>query len=259
MELQWSHTSLLDTPPPTKPRDALEQLTCNGLEDKCKMGNMAEMKAFLHSIPIRINIEYMTIRKVLVEMTDLFAAVKVRGVTADAEEKEGEFSESSGFHDDSTRGVARVAYINFAPFQEVSLYGFLWTFSTEVAKCVLKDHKAIYTGASEILGGLADNVFTKAGHVLQKAELLVPPNLNLFRRKAGGVSPRIHRISASKTAPTAEEGKGRVMTEPSSSVACTTPGSTFQGTPPSKKPPSRRYITRLRKASGAGTTTAGEV
>ena len=39
MSLQWMHTSRLDPPPSTPKSGALTQLTANGAEDSCKIGN----------------------------------------------------------------------------------------------------------------------------------------------------------------------------------------------------------------------------
>ena len=108
----------------------------------------------MHGIPIRLNIDFFTIRKVVVEMTDLFAGVKAR---APSEEEVAAAAPAAGaaaaastsaefFHDDSMRGVARVGSLDFAPFEDVSLYDFLYTFATRVIKIAALDYKAIYTG-----------------------------------------------------------------------------------------------------------------
>ena len=73
MEMQWAHRQDAPPPSPRKAQNAMSQLTGNGLEDKVRMGNFAELKSFLHDIPIRINVELFIVRKVIVEMTDLFA------------------------------------------------------------------------------------------------------------------------------------------------------------------------------------------
>ena len=44
------------------------QLGANELEDKCKMGNMAELKAFLNGLPIRLTCDWLVIRKAQVSL-----------------------------------------------------------------------------------------------------------------------------------------------------------------------------------------------
>eukprot|EP00966_Prymnesium_polylepis_P102395 2372119-Prymnesium_polylepis.1 len=118
MALHWWHSPGVEAPPMPKLQGAMTQLTCNGLEDKCRLGNVGELKGFLHNIPIRINVDFFVVRKVMVEMTDLFAGTGSKtGAKAGAESHHG-------YYDEGMQGVARIEQLAFAPFTDNSIYDF---------------------------------------------------------------------------------------------------------------------------------------
>ena len=151
MAVQWTHTDLLD--PPTNwqmtasphaggrltgpSKSPLEQLDSTGGDDGLRFGNWAEFKAFLHNIPIRINTDHFVLRRVTIEMSDLFVGAG-KGVDG-----------------------ARNAYIkelSFSRFKEVSLYSFFEVFALAVIKRVSLDFSALYTTTMEIFSGLGTNM-----------------------------------------------------------------------------------------------------
>ena len=77
MEIHYTHSDLIDPLPPVmEGYDAIGQLGKYPLEDKCKLGNMAELKAVLSGLPMRFDIEFFLIRKAYIEMSDLFVGAK---------------------------------------------------------------------------------------------------------------------------------------------------------------------------------------
>ena len=77
MEIHYTHSDLIDPLPPVmEGYDAIGQLGKYPLEDKCKLGNMAELKAVLSGLPMLFDIEFFLIRKAYIEMSDLFVGAK---------------------------------------------------------------------------------------------------------------------------------------------------------------------------------------
>ena len=74
MAIHYTRSELLEPPflwdlhstqpkPQRKEKNALDQLNAYPMEDTCKFGNMAELKALLDGLPMRFDIELFQIRK----------------------------------------------------------------------------------------------------------------------------------------------------------------------------------------------------
>ena len=141
MALHLTHSPHVDPLPPSKPMKALDQMSQNEVEDKCKFGNMAELKAVLDGLPIRFDIEWFIIRKVTLEISDLFSQVKT-GKAAEA-------------MDDS---VVRIESVTFSPFKNVTLLGLMEQIYNELFLKVATDAGALGSALGEIFSGLGENM-----------------------------------------------------------------------------------------------------
>ena len=150
-------------PKKAAPRPPIVQLNEGSAEDALRLGNLGEVRAFLTSLPIRLDIERMTLRKVSVEMTDIFAGNSAHQVASSASERssqgaDGEAGDGKGSKDAKEAGVVYVKELAFAPFVDADLYTFLETFFRQCAARVLWDRTAIISAATEIFGGVVQNM-----------------------------------------------------------------------------------------------------
>ena len=147
MAMQWTNTTLLETAEEQrahrKPLTAFEQLDTNSEEDKLKMGYFPELKQYLYNVPIRFDIDFMTIRKARVDLSDLFVGIK----TGDSTMK-----------DSGSGNVVIVDQLNFKPFVNTTLYSFLEVLMTQTAARVLQDRRALATAVTDVASGLAENI-----------------------------------------------------------------------------------------------------
>ena len=168
MAMQWTSTSPLETAEEQrahrKPLDAFKQLDTNSEEDKLKMGYFPELKQYLYNVPIRFDIDFMTIRKARVDLSDLFVGVK----TGDAAMK-----------DSGGGNVVIVNELNFKPFVDTTLYSFLEVLMTQTATRVLQDRKALATAVTDVASGLAENLSRIGKYSLS------PMNFTKKSKKAG--------------------------------------------------------------------------
>ena len=116
MALQWTHTTLLDPPKPRKPTGAIEQLGSTGDDDTLRFGNWKEFKGWLHGVPIRFDIDHFAIRRLTIEMSDLFVGA------------------GAGVADGTNN--AYVDNITFKRFNRVSMYEFFEVLATQVRASV---------------------------------------------------------------------------------------------------------------------------
>jgi len=159
MALHLTHSELIDPLPPLKPAKALDQLSANDVEDKCKFGNMAELKQVLSGLPIRFDIEYFTIRKAVIEMSDLFSHVKS--------------GDEAAKQDDS---VIRIDHITFAPYKCVTLLGLIENTSNQLLTRVALDQRALYSAIGEVLAGLGENMGNEFKWMMRKLSLSPKPD-----------------------------------------------------------------------------------
>uniref|UniRef100_A0A7S2JCQ8 C2 domain-containing protein n=1 Tax=Haptolina brevifila TaxID=156173 RepID=A0A7S2JCQ8_9EUKA len=88
MVLKWSHAAddLVPPPPLKPPRPPIEQLNESSADNALQLGNLRELKEFLIAVPIRLHIENMVLRKVAVEMSDIFAGMSAHVAAKDPEQ-----------------------------------------------------------------------------------------------------------------------------------------------------------------------------
>ena len=146
MTLHWTHCPLVQRGAelqtncrPAAPRPATDQLNQGSAEDALRLGNLFELKALLSGIPIRFDIDHLTLRKVVVEMTDIFASKSShvaagKSKAASAQPGYQHSSRSSEGESPTTSKKTGAVYIKelaFAPFDNVSIYDFLETFALQ--------------------------------------------------------------------------------------------------------------------------------
>ena len=122
MAIQWTHTTLLDAPEspglasgpgsPAAGLGAIDQLGSTGEDDALRFGNWPEFKAYLRGAPIRFDIDHFALRRLTIEMSDLF-------VGAGAGVADG-------------KNNAYVESITFKKFERVSMYDFFEVLAAQV-------------------------------------------------------------------------------------------------------------------------------
>lgn len=145
MAIQWTHTDRLEpsfADEPHKlihkePMSAIDQLGSTGEDDTLRFGNWAELKATLHNLPIRFDIDHFVLRRLKIEMSDLFTGVGVG-------QGDGE-------------NVVNVKELSLK-LGVVSMYGFFEKLGLEVVKTVSFDLRALGGATSEIFSGLSTNL-----------------------------------------------------------------------------------------------------
>jgi len=154
--MHWVHSELVPPPPKPTPRPPMEQLNEGTAEDTLRLGNFTELKEFLIKVPIRLDVEQMTLRNLCVEMTDLFAGKSTLGKTKGVAKQPAEHSEHRDHKD--TSNVVHVKLLDFEPFKQVSLYHFLEVFSKQASTRILTDRGTLASAVGEIFGGIAQNM-----------------------------------------------------------------------------------------------------
>lgn len=143
MTLHWTHCPLVQRGAelqtncrPSAPRPATDQLNQGSAEDALRLGNLFELKALLSGIPIRFDIDHLTLRKVVVEMTDIFAsksshAAATKSKAASAQPGYQHSSKGESPTTSKKTGAVYIKELAFAPFDNVSIYDFLETFALQ--------------------------------------------------------------------------------------------------------------------------------
>ena len=78
MALHWTHSPLIDPPPPPKPMTASQQIDVASWEDKYKFGNMGELKEYLKGLPIRLDVRHFALNDSIIEISDFFSGVMLQ-------------------------------------------------------------------------------------------------------------------------------------------------------------------------------------
>jgi len=147
MDLHLTHSPLVPSLPPVKPTPAIEQLTYNSTEDDCKFGNWAELREFLSSGPIRYDIEVFTIRKAVIEMSDVFSNIKSGQNAASNDEKK-----------------MQIDVVDFAPFKTVTMLGLLEGLKEQLVGRIVFNNQALSSAVGEMAQGMGE----KMSHEFEK-------------------------------------------------------------------------------------------
>ena len=148
MALHWTHSPLIDPPPPPKPMTASQQIDVASWEDKYKFGNMGELKEYLKGLPIRLDVRHFALNDSIIEISDFFSGVMLQDSQWDKLEK-----------------VAHVERVLFKFKEPLSLYHFLDTVKNQLITSLASDYKAMFSATSEIISGLVNY----AGNVAKRA------------------------------------------------------------------------------------------
>ena len=151
MAIHYTHSPLVDPEPPKKPMNALAQLGQFPDEDKCKLGNMAELKKVLSNLPVRFNIEHFLIRDATIEISDLFV-----GATKGA-------SKTS-----KNERAVRVNGVDMR-FDNVTLYQLMDQLLNQLILQASLNFGALGSAATEVLSGVTVNMSNQFGRLLPSA------------------------------------------------------------------------------------------
>ena len=150
MALHWTHSPLIDPPPPPKPMTASQQIDLGSWEDKYKFGNMSELKTYLSGLPIRFNVRHFVLNDSIIEMSDFFSGVmlqdskwdEVEKVTRDRDRDRDRDRARARARARARTQVARVERIQFHFKETLSLYHFLDTVKSQLITSMASDYKA---------------------------------------------------------------------------------------------------------------------
>ena len=183
MGIHWIHCKDYTPPLAAETRKPIDQLNEGTADDLLRLGNLAELRTMLTKLPIRLDINQMTVRDLNVRMKDMFAGNHVNEKKTAAGLKEAKTAgvneaQTGGllgkFHspfgktkdpkeDRSVAPTVNVKLLDFDPMYKVSVIEFAEKFAVQAASRVLRDRKAIFGGLSEIFAGLGQDAFFNLG------------------------------------------------------------------------------------------------
>jgi len=191
MAVQWTHSPLvdpmIDPPEQTKPAgpggpaahlSAIDQLGSTGDDDGLRFGNWGEFKAWLHGIPIRFDIDHFALRRLKIEMSDLFIGV------------------GAGVDDSDTTAYIKSMELNLG---RVSMYEFFDVLATKIIGSVAVDARALYTATSEVLSGLGINLSKQVGNALASTAAVAATPLAAVASSAAAAATAAASAGASAT------------------------------------------------------------